>query len=222
MSAPSLVIFDCDGVLVDSETLSALAYRRVYEKHGMPGVGPEIIARCIGMKQPDIIARVQQLTGHLLPEDRHGDLWIEMKTMIVEELQPTAGIVPFLDALRVPRCVASSSSVERIQLSLETAGIASYFGGAVYSTSMVARGKPAPDIFLFAAEAAGAEPSGCVVIEDSPFGIQGAVAAGMTAIGYTGGSHTGPGHGDMLKENGAHLVCADWSEVAHELERRGA
>lgn len=221
MDAISLVIFDCDGVLVDSEPLAARAYQLVYDRLGMAGVGPDIIAQCIGMKQPDIIEKIHLLTGHLLLPDRHGDIWAVTREMIEEGLRPTSEILPFLAALTAPRCVASSSSLERIHLSLGTAGLAGYFGEAVYSTSMVACGKPAPDIFLFAAERAGVAPSRCVVIEDSPFGIQGAVAAGMLAIGYTGGSHTGPGHGEMLRANGAHVVCDDWREVARELERRG-
>lgn len=221
MDALSLVIFDCDGVLVDSEPLAARAYERVYDRLGMKGVGPDIIAKCIGMKQPDIIDKVHRLTGHLLPPQRHGDIWAVTKEMIEAGLQPTAGIVPFLAALAAPRCVASSSSLERIHLSLEKAGLAGHFGEAVYSTSMVARGKPAPDIFLFAAERAGVAPSRCAVIEDSPYGIEGAAAAGMLAIGYTGGSHAGPGHGEMLRAHGADVVCADWAAVGRELERRG-
>jgi beta-phosphoglucomutase-like phosphatase (HAD superfamily) len=86
---------------------------------------------------------------------------------------------------------------------------------------MVKRGKPAPDIFLFAAERMGADPADCVVIEDSPFGIQGAVAAGMAAIGYTGGGHTYAGHADRLIADGATAVCADWSEMGKRLKQLG-
>lgn len=222
MSARTLVIFDCDGVLVDSEPLAALAYERVYDRHGMAGVGPDIIAQCIGMKQADIVARIRELTGHQLAEHRLGDIWAETRALFSERLQPTSGIAPFLDALSGSRCVASSSSLERIEHSLEVTGLARHFGAAIFSSSMVARGKPAPDIFLFAAGKMGAEPARCVVIEDSPFGVEGAAAAGMTAIGFTGGSHTYPGHGERLVASGAAVVCADWSAVSRELERLGA
>jgi beta-phosphoglucomutase-like phosphatase (HAD superfamily) len=88
-----------------------------------------------------------------------------------------------------------------------------FFGEAVFSSSMVSRGKPAPDIFLYAARKMGVEPSRCVVIEDSHFGVEGAVAAGMTAIGYTGGSHSYPGHGQRLVSHGAAVACASWTEI---------
>jgi beta-phosphoglucomutase-like phosphatase (HAD superfamily) len=99
--------------------------------------------------------------------------------------------------------------------------LAPFFGEAIYSSSMVKRGKPAPDIFLFAAENMGAEPANCVVIEDSPFGVEGAVAAGMTAIGYTGGSHSYPGHGEVLSARGAAAICKDWTEVGSQLRALG-
>lgn len=221
MSATSLVIFDCDGVLVDSEPLAALAYERVYDKHGMPGVSADVIAHCIGMKQADIIVKVRELTGHLLVEDKQGDIWAETRALFTERLQPTAGIGPFLDALELDRCVASSSSLERIHHSLDVTRLAPYFGDAIFSSSMVARGKPAPDIFLHAAKQMEAEPSACVVIEDLPFGVQGAVAAGMIAIGFTGGSHTYADHGAKLAEKGAVSICSTWDQVAHELARFG-
>jgi len=215
------MIFDCDGVLVDSEPLAAKAYERVYEKHGMPGVHDGIIAQCIGMKQADIIAKIKTLTGHQFPLAAEGDIWAETKLLFSEELKPTPGIVPFLGALNGARCVASSSSVERINHSLAVTGLARFFGEAIFSSSMVKNGKPAPDIFLHAAEKMGAEPAECIVIEDSPFGIQGAVAAGMIAIGYTGGGHTYPEHGARLTAAGADFVCGDWQEVSRQLAELG-
>ncbi|ARP63260.1 HAD family hydrolase [Mesorhizobium sp. WSM1497] len=221
MARPRPIIFDCDGVLVDSEPLAARAYERVYEKHGMPGVNTSIIAQCIGMKQSDIIARIKDLTGHQFPAAADGDIWAETKVLFSQELKPTPGITAFLDALAGDRCVASSSSVERINHSLAVTGLARFFGDAIYSSSMVKNGKPAPDIFLFAADKIGANPVDCIVIEDSPFGIQGAIAAGMTAIGYTGGGHTYAEHAARLTAAGADFVCADWQEVSRQLARFG-
>ena len=152
------IIFDCDGVLVDSEPLAARAYERVYEKHGMPGVHGGIIAQCIGMKQSDIIVRIRELTGHQFPPAAGGDIWAETKILFSEELKPTPGITAFLETLAGDRCVASSSSVERINHSLAVTGLARFFGDAIYSSSMVKNGKPAPDIFLFAADKMGANP----------------------------------------------------------------
>lgn len=217
MARPRPIIFDCDGVLVDSEPLAARAYERVYEKHGMPGVNTGIIAQCIGMKQSDIIAKIRDLTGHQFPAAADGDIWAETKVLFSEELNPTAGIAAFLETLGGDRCVASSSSVERINHSLAVTGLARFFGDAIYSSSMVKNGKPAPDIFLFAANKMSANPADCIVIEDSPFGIQGAVAAGMTAIGYTGGGHTYAEHSARLTAAGADLVCSDWHEISRQL-----
>lgn len=219
--ADRLIIFDCDGVLVDSEPLAAEAYERVYEKHGMSGVGPDIIAQCIGMKQADILVKIRELTGHDFPEHAHGDIWAETKRLFTEKLVETEGLRHFLEALPVARCVASSSSVERINHSLAITGLAPFFGEAIYSSSMVKRGKPAPDIFLHAAERMGADPARCAVIEDSPFGVEGAVAAGMTAIGYTGGGHSYEGHGQRLMAHGAVAACANWDAVRRELAERG-
>ena len=132
-----LFMFDCDGVLVDSEPLAARAYERVYEKHGMKGVGPDIIAQCIGMKQADILVRIRELTGHRFPEHANGDIWAETKALFTEHLAPTAGIRQFLEGLAVERCVASSSSLERIHHSLDVTGLAPFFGEAIFSSSMV-------------------------------------------------------------------------------------
>ena len=221
MASSPLIIFDCDGVLVDSEPLAALAYERVYEKHGMSGVNADIIAQCIGMKQADIIVRIKELTGHQFPADAGDDIWAETKTLFTEQLTQTRDLAAFLSSLKTKRCVASSSSLERIHHSLDVTGLAPFFGEAIYSSSMVKRGKPAPDIFLFAAEKMGAEPANCVVIEDSPFGVEGAVAAGMTAIGYTGGSHSYAGHGEVLSARGADAICNDWTEVGNQLRKLG-
>lgn len=221
MTGSQLIIFDCDGVLVDSEPLAVLAYERVYERHGMPGVGVDIISQCFGMKQADIIARIAELTGHRYPDHAQDDLWIETKELFTERLEPTAGLPDFLSGLKIDRCVASSSSLERIHHSLDVTRIAPFFGEAIFSSSMVKRGKPAPDIFLFAAERMGADPADCVVIEDSPFGVEGAVAAGMKAIGFTGGSHSYEGHGERLLSSGATIASSSWSGVTAELERLG-
>lgn len=216
-----LIVFDCDGVLVDSEPLAAEAYERVYEKHGMSGVGADIIAQCIGMKQADILVRIRELTGHQFPDHAHDDIWAETKQLFTEKLVETEGLRHFLEALPAARCVASSSSLERIHHSLEITGLAGFFGDAIYSSSMVKRGKPAPDIFLHAAEKMGADPSRCAVIEDSPLGVEGAVAAGMIAIGYVGGGHTYDGHADKLRSRGAVAACSTWDAVRNELAVRG-
>ncbi|GAA5541393.1 MULTISPECIES: HAD family hydrolase [Brucella/Ochrobactrum group] len=211
-----LVIFDCDGVLVDSEVLSCLAFERVYASHGME-LPQGTVAKGIGMKQADIMKMIEDMTGHRLPDGVDGEFWPATRTLFAESLEPTVGIANFLRELPQKRCVASSSHPERIAFSLEKTGISHYFGDAVYSSSMVKRGKPAPDLFLFAADKMGVDPARCVVIEDSPFGVEGAIAAGMTAFGYTGGAHTYDGHAERLSSKGAHQVFTHWDDIAREI-----
>jgi len=211
-----LVIFDCDGVLVDSEPLSCRAFEQVYANHGM-ALPQGTVAKGIGMKQADILAMITDLTGHRLPDEALGEFWPETKVLFAEHLQPAVGIANFLKVLPYKRCVASSSQPERIAFSLKKTGIDQYFGDAVYSSSMVKRGKPAPDLFLFAADKMGIDPARCVVIEDSPFGVEGAVAAGMTAFGYTGGGHTYEGHAERLSSKGASRVFSHWDDIAREI-----
>jgi len=208
-----LFIFDCDGVLVDSEPLAAQAYVRVYAKHGLE-ITPEIIGQCIGMKQADILRRIDELTGQAFPLEYEDDIWSETRLVFQEALKAIPGIKTFLEKLELPCCVASSSSIERIEFSLTTTGLVDYFNGDIFSSSMVKRGKPAPDLFLYAAEKMGVAPANCVVVEDSPFGVQGAVAAGMAVIGFTGGGHTTPGHHDALLAAGANRVYRSWNEIA--------
>src|SRR5690606_29685136 len=138
------VIFDCDGVLVDSEPLSCRAFEQVYANHGM-ALPEGIVASGIGMKQADIMQMIEDMTGHRLPEGADSHFWPETKLLFAERLQPTKGIADFLQALSQKRCVASSSQPERIAFSLKKTGIDHHFGEAVYSSSMVKRGKPAPD-----------------------------------------------------------------------------
>lgn len=212
----ALVIFDCDGVLVDSEPLAAQAYHNVYERENM--LLPEgTVAHGVGMKQADIIALIGNITGHFLPDHAHQNLWPETQRLFGEHLQAVPQIADLLSRLTIPHCVASSSSPERIAFSLKKTGLIDYFGDALYSSTMVKHGKPAPDLFLYAAEKMGADPAQCVVFEDSPFGIEGAVAAGMTAIGYTGGGHTYPGHADRLLEKGAAAVYSNWQAIEAEI-----
>lgn len=211
-----LIIFDCDGVLVDSEPLSCRAFEKVYANHGI--FLPEgLVASGIGMKQADIIRMIEEATGHSLPRGADDDFWPETKILFAEHLQPARGIADFLNVLTAKRCVASSSQPERIAFSLKKTGIDHHFGDAVYSSSMVKHGKPAPDLFLFAADKMGVDPARCVVIEDSPFGVEGAVAAGMTAFGYTGGGHTYKGHAERLFSKGAEKVFANWDDIAREI-----
>lgn len=209
---PELVIFDCDGVLVDSEPLAARGYSAVLGEIGVE-IPAGVMQGAIGLKQADIFARIEAAVGRPIPAEVAERLWPRTRELFEAELESTAGLGAFLDRLTLARCVASSSHLERIRLSLRLTGLERYFGEAVFSTQMVARGKPAPDIFLYAARRMGVEPARCVVIEDSAPGVRGAVAAGMRAIGFLGGGHIRDGHGEMLRQAGADHLAQSWSEV---------
>jgi HAD superfamily hydrolase (TIGR01509 family) len=140
-------------------------------------------------------------------------LWPLTRELFEAELRSTAGLKEFLDRMTIARCVASSSHLERIHLSLKLTGNERYFGEAVFSTQMVARGKPAPDIFLHAASQMKVEAARCVVIEDSGPGVRGAVAAGMRTIGFLGGAHIRDDHGETLRRAGAEFLATSWIDV---------
>lgn len=212
------IIFDCDGVLVNSESLTAIAYKNVYARHGLT-LTPEAFSEMLGMKQADILARLRGVEGGLLPDEARGELTDEILRLLAEQVQHTHGLPQFLDQLRQPYCVASSSDVSRIRLSLETAKILDRFEGRIFSSSMVTNGKPAPDLFLLAAKELGFDPHDCIVFEDSAAGVTAAVAAGMTPVGYIGGDHLPPGHGDTLKAAGAVDIVADWSTAKQFLSK---
>ncbi|MBO9100615.1 MULTISPECIES: HAD family hydrolase [unclassified Rhizobium] len=210
-----LFIFDCDGVLVDSEPLAASAYVRVYARHGLT-ITPDVVGKCFGMKQADIFARIHDLTGQDYPRDHVEDVWLETKEVFTEQLEAMKGVAAFLSALDARCCVASSSSLERIQHSLSLTGLISFFGDDIFSSSMVKHGKPAPDLFLFAASKMGFAPSDCLVIEDSLFGAQAGRAAGMTVFGFTGGGHSYVEHETHLLEAGADKVFSSFEELSRE------
>jgi HAD superfamily hydrolase (TIGR01509 family) len=213
-----LVIFDCDGVLVDSEPVSALAYQIVYRRHGVD-LSLDMFRRCIGMKQTDILALLHSLTGVALPPESIAEIWPETRKLFEGQLRATDGLAGFLGSLAQEKCVASSSSLERINFCLGLTGLLKFFpGDQIFSSSMVKRGKPAPDLFLHAAEKLGLAPLHCVVIEDSPYGVEGGLAAGMQVIGYTGGSHSEPTHEPRLRKAGAQHVCETWDQVHSVLQ----
>ncbi|WP_152047315.1 HAD family hydrolase [Aureimonas psammosilenae] len=223
MTQFDLIVFDCDGVLVDSELLARQALLSVFRDGGIE-IDADLARAAVGMKFADVLALIETRTGLMLDPARHGNLWPETEKLFARHLRAMPGIFPFLDRVAaVPRCVASSSQHLRIRRSLELTGLAERFApDAIFSSQDVSRGKPAPDLFLLAAARMGADPRRCLVIEDTRFGILGAKAAGMAAFGFLGGAHLRGDAGEALVEAGADFLAGDWAAVAHRLGLGGS
>ncbi|PYF01453.1 HAD superfamily hydrolase (TIGR01509 family) [Rhodopseudomonas faecalis] len=211
---PKLVIFDCDGVLVDSEIISCREYAAVLTEHGYAISADQVFARFLGRSAQDTRAEVEAELGRSLPASFPDRLKDRLNAAFAAELQAIPHISAALDALRQPACVASSGSHDKIANSLRLVGLHQRFVPHIFSAADVARGKPAPDLFWHAAQRMGAAPADCVVIEDSVSGILAARAAGMVALGFCGGSHCGSGHGALLAQAGADQVFADMRQLA--------
>jgi HAD superfamily hydrolase (TIGR01509 family) len=187
VSSPiELVIFDCDGVLVDSERLAIEVDVVVMAELGWPLTFDEVVDLFMGRSHADVTAIIEEHLVMKLPPD-WGDEFRPLYDEAFKALQAVAGVEEALDRLTVPTCVASSGSHRRIRESLERVGLYERFDGRIFSSTDVAMGKPAPDLFLDAAETLDTPAEACLVVEDSPFGTEAARAAGMRALAYAGG-----------------------------------
>jgi HAD superfamily hydrolase (TIGR01509 family) len=209
---PDLVIFDCDGVLVDSEVLSCGCLCEALGRHGIDLPVDEAIDLFVGRSMVAVREHFRTL-GRALPDEFAVDLKEHVREVFAKALLPIDGIASVLGDLRSPTCVASSSDLDRVSFSLEVTGLSKYFGDRIYTSQMVKHGKPAPDLFLYAASAMQAEPEHTLVIEDSVSGVRAARAAGMTVWGFVGGSHYASRDGRaILQAAGADRIFADMSE----------
>jgi HAD superfamily hydrolase (TIGR01509 family) len=183
---PDLVIFDCDGVLVDSERLANTVLAGLLTEIGLPTSVPESIDRYMGRSMPACVERIEAALGHPVPRDFLDTYYERVFSAFELSLRVVPGIVGALDALdgAVSVCVASSGSHERIRRSLGLTGLLPRFEGRIFSADDVDRPKPWPDLFLHAAAGMGAVAGRCVVVEDSPAGVRAAVAARMPVLGY--------------------------------------
>jgi HAD superfamily hydrolase (TIGR01509 family) len=188
VSAPiSLVIFDCDGVLVDTERIAVRIDVAVLAELGWTMSEAEVVERFMGKSDDEMTREIEAHTGRKLPESWEAPFRHLYREAFAAELQPVPGILEALDAITLPTCVASSGTHEKIRYTLGLTGLYDRFAGRIFSVDDVRRGKPAPDLFLHAASRMGAVPERCAVVEDSPYGVQAARAAGMRAFGYAGG-----------------------------------
>jgi HAD superfamily hydrolase (TIGR01509 family) len=204
-----LVIFDCNGVLVDSEPIAAAVLADAFKRIGIVLPADTVVRRFQGRRPSDILAAVEVATNQELPPQLPGEVATETLRRLRTELRAVAHAAHALTWIRGPKAVASSSSPERIRLSLEVTGLIRFFETRLFSASRVHRGKPAPDIFLLAAARSEVDPSQCIVVEDSPAGVAAAAAAGMTPVGFVGSSQTPGRLAAELIARGARTVVAD-------------
>lgn len=183
------IIFDCDGVLIDSEIISARILRRMLAEIGHEISRDVFLKTFLGRSFPKVAEHIRTHFGAPLPEDFERRYRANLLEAFAAELKPMPGIMPVLRDLQVKSCVATSSSPERARRSLEIVGLDRCFGDRLFTASMVSRGKPAPDLFLHAAQQMAMTPDQCLVIEDSSTGIAAAQAAGMDVFHFVGGAH---------------------------------
>ena len=213
MSAPRLIIFDCDGVLIDSELIACRADAECFAELGLPVTLDDIRERYVGISAKSMFADIEARYACRLPDDFADRIRARIEAAFEAELTAMPGIEEAIDALPGARCVASSSGPDRLRHALSLVGLRDRFEPHIFSATQVPNGKPAPDLFLFAARAMNVEPPASLVVEDSVAGVQAAVAAGMRVVGFTGGSHCGVEHAARLRAAGAADVFADMRQL---------
>ncbi len=202
-SAPGLVIFDSDGVLVDSEPIANRILAEALTAAGHPCTFPQSVERFVGHGLDSVMEMVEDELGRPLPDGFAERVQEATFAACRAELAPVSGVAEGLAEIDAPICVASSGRIEKLHLTLGVTGLRAFFADNLFSATMVARGKPHPDLFLHAAEQMGVAPGSSVVVEDSLPGVAGARAAGMRVLGYAGGSHVAPDYGARLAAAGA-------------------
>jgi len=212
-----LVIFDCDGVLVDSERLAVRIDVEVLGKLGWVLTEAEVVERFVGRSDAAVAREIEAHLGRTLPGDWLSEFEHLYREAFAAELRPVPGVVEALDRITLPTCVASSGSHDKMRYTLGLTGLYARFAGRIFSATEVAHGKPAPDLFLHAAARMGVEPAACAVVEDSRFGVQAARAAGMRVLGYAGGLTPA----ERLAGPGT-VVFRDMRELPELLARGGA
>lgn len=218
---PQLIIFDCDGVLVDSEMIASRELALYLTDLGRPTQALECRECFTGMSIQSVKDKVESDWGLAVPDDFIERLRERDRSAFDRELKAVAHVEDVLTQLRqfhIPFCVASSGTPEKIRHSLDLTGLRPWFGDHLFSAAQVVHGKPAPDLFLFAAETMGVAPELCLVIEDAAPGVQGGVAAGMEVFGFIGASHCTPQSGAALLASGAKRIFDDMTALSALVE----
>ncbi len=203
-----LIIFDCDGVLVDSEVITCRIFSNMLNELGLTISIDEVFERFVGKSMAQCLEMIAGLMTADVPEDFVSRFHARTTAALKAELTAVPGIELALQAIRIPYCVASNGTHEKMQATLGITGLLPKFKDRVFSVSEVARGKPFPDVFLHAARKLGAAPSACAVIEDTPTGVSAGVAAGMTVYGYSARTPA-----QRLTDAGAHCIFDRMSDL---------
>lgn len=213
MSCFKLIIFDCDGVLVDSERITNQVFVEMLGELGIHLSLEDMFEKFVGNSMSQCLSRVSELLGRRPPDDFLTTYRIRTKAALESDLLAVPGVEDALDRITLPSCVASSGDHEKIRCTLGITGLWPRFEGRIFSVAEVSNPKPAPDVFLYAASNCGVSPSDCVVVEDTPTGVAAAVAAGMTVLGF---ASLTPAH--RLHAAGAHNIFARMSDLPGLLE----
>lgn len=215
MNTLAHVIFDCDGVLIDSEVISAKMLIAELAGHGVEVDLAYVARHFLGRSYPVVLAQIRAEFGVTLPEGFEADYRVRLLEAFRRELRIMPGVREVLDSLALPYSLATSSTPVRLAESLRLVGLDGHFAGRITTASEVARGKPAPDLFLHAAAKQGVAPERCLVIEDSLAGVRAALAAGMQVWRFTGGSHLTAIGLDTPADARPHRQFASFDEFFH-------
>ncbi|NII10090.1 HAD-IA family hydrolase [Oleiagrimonas sp. C23AA] len=197
-----LLICDCDGVIVDSEILAERAWRTCLARYVSAEAYEPALAGTFGMTSTVLGERLRRCFGEALPDDFAEQVHREWETAVSGELAAIDGVREALCAIDLPLAVASNSWTHQVEHALQRADLVERVGGRVFAADMVQNPKPAPDVYLLAAETLGVAPERCLVVEDSATGARAALAAGMQVLGFVGASHIPEGHAQALRELG--------------------
>ncbi|RJG45976.1 MULTISPECIES: HAD family hydrolase [unclassified Mesorhizobium] len=214
MTQPDLVIFDCDGVLVDSEIIAARVEAELLTAAGFPIEPEELAETYAGLTFKDIMLRIEEQSQIPFQASLIDQAESLVDRRLQAEVRAIEGAHEAVASVTGPRCICSNSSSERLNMMLEKTRLLPFFSGRIFSSleTPSKKPKPAPDVFLHAVNTLGANPARTFVVEDSVHGISGAKAAGLRVIGFTGASHSYPGHADALTEAGAETVIRRWAD----------
>ncbi|MDZ7715334.1 MAG: HAD family hydrolase [Balneolaceae bacterium] len=208
MSNYSLIIFDCDGTLVDSEVITNKVFAQMLSELGIFMTPNEVFETFVGQSMQQCLAQIRQMADEEPPSDFLDDYHNRTVKALEANLQPVTGIHRVLEILEVPYCVASSGSHAKMQKTLGITNLLPKFEGQIYSVHDVENGKPAPDVFLYAARQNNVSPAECAVIEDTPIGVKAGINAGMTVFGYA--AHT---PAEWLRDAGADHVFDSMADL---------